>query len=328
MKKIRIIFIFIALIISGYKVKAQQSTLSNNSSYTGIYLNPAFTAMDVFWKATNTYNDYSLGFEDGSKTFFLSVNGPISQAVKNRSSFSTNESGYTSAKQSFNHGLGFYFLFEKFGAQQSYQPTLTYAQHLRLSRKFFIGFGVSAALQSMRYDLSKLNFDQKNDEAYLSLLNDGASCNFLGINAGTLLYSTKFRLGFSMNNLTKGLVRFGGNEKFPEPTIAYSLNIGYKAKVNNQFDMVFAYESMSNLNQNSDHRLNLKMIYDKSFGAGITYRPTKSIGFGVDLRYQNYFLTYTFDYNTSAFSKIAYTGHQLGIKFFFKDIKAFEAYSW
>jgi type IX secretion system PorP/SprF family membrane protein len=192
----------------------------------------------------------------------------------------------------------------------------------------YFGFGLGAGMYSLRYDLTKINLKNNQDQLLYDLSKNGTSCSFLNVNAGLVLYSDRFRIAYSAMNLTKDLVRFEKNELFPAPVRNHTTNLAYKAKINNDFYLISSIESMFTRGISADHRISVNTLYKNFISAGLSYRPQKSMGIMVEARYSRYCFNYVFDYNTSQLSKFGNTGHQLGIKVFLKNINRMESYGW
>lgn len=78
----------------------------------------------------------------------------------------------------------------------------------------------------------------------------------------------------------------------------------------------------------SDNRISASVLFKNTISAGLSYRPTRSIGFTVEARYSRFCIHYMFDVNTSQFEQFGNTAHQIGLKLFMRNVSQMEKFSW
>ena len=196
------------------------------------------------------------------------------------------------------HGVGLQLMNDKIGLFNHQRLAGQYA----IRHKLFGGmlaYGVQVGLLSEKFDGSKLNLEESNDEAFTSSEIDGTA---LDIDFGLYYTHRNWYVGVSGKHLTAPLVRLGETNEL-QIDRTYYLTAGYNIKLRNPFlaiktsalfrtDMV-AYRG--DVTGRLVYTTDKKMMY-----AGVAYSPTNSVTFLIGGNVHGIQLGYSYEVYTSA----------------------------
>ena len=178
------------------------------------------------------------------------------------------------------------------GAFERTEVVLSYALHLPIVNDISLSFGLSSGLNSFSFDESVASVLNENDPVFNAYASGQAS-NQLNINAGTYLYSDRFFIGYSANQILQNDLEIADAEL----TGAGSANLemqhfiigGYNIDLTNDFRLTpnLLVKIVQPNPSFVDFGLNLS--YQQFIYVGMNYRTdealTASLGINV-----NYFL--------------------------------------
>ena len=106
------------------------------------------------------------------------------------------------------HGIGGMVTDRKLGPYELVSANANYAYHLPIGRTLSLGFGTKLGIQNQRIDFTGYTVrDDINDQFYRSLMNASAGNQMMfQMDFGLVLYSDKFNIGISSNNLVQSQV--------------------------------------------------------------------------------------------------------------------------
>lgn len=172
----------IAIAVVGFlalSVSAQQQSLYTNYLLNNYAYNPAVAGAKPYTQANLYYRNQWTGFEGAPKTYLMSLYGPL--------------------KKVKNVALGGMIVSDKAGLITTNTGYLTFAYHVKVTKKTKLGLGVSAGMKQYTVRLYDVKAYDKGDE-YLS----GAStlnANVFDANAGLYFYGERLFLGISSMNM-------------------------------------------------------------------------------------------------------------------------------
>ena len=202
--------VLVAFIFSGIQLFAQED------DYTQYYLNlpavnPAFAGMDDFFSLNagvrEGWNNYGIKNDNSYLSFFGALNNGSRSGRRNNALRTSDPTVFESIqgenKYRRRHGLGGIITSRRVDPYKSIGAFLNYSYHLPLAPNISISFGTRIGYTNQRIDFTGLQVrDDVNDSFYQSLLTAGqGSQNTVLVDFGTVIYSKKFFLGLSSDNL-------------------------------------------------------------------------------------------------------------------------------
>jgi type IX secretion system PorP/SprF family membrane protein len=197
------------------------------------------------------------------------------------------------------HGVGAYVEQDKFGAFSNKAAHASYTIHLKMDRKFHIGFGIAAGVKS--YAITNSIYDV-NDPA---LSNPVAKVVVPEITPGIYLYSKKFIAGISVrnlyaNSLKQGSKKIGANSRLlPNSYITVARKFvsgGYDFIVVPAVHIQTSFVTMPVTN------FNCMVYYRKRVGLGLSYRMHDALTAMIQVRiFSNIVVGFSYDYTISKF---------------------------
>lgn len=301
----KIIYIFILLLVAG-EIHSQQ-----NVQYTQFML-----------------NDYGLNpavAGEGKGIMFM-----VGRRVQWNGFVGAPETNFASVTKSFGkkgykkywHGIGGYVEQDRFGIFSKKAAYGSYTIHLKLSSKYYLGFGIAAGIKSLALTNSIYN---ENDPALMAPLQKVIIPDFI---PGIYLYSKKLFAGVSVRNLYKNTLTQGnkeigtGSKLFPN---AY-ITIGRKY-VSSGYDFIFvpAIHIQTSFVSVPVINLNLMTYYRKRVGVGVSYRVQDAVSAIIQVRiFSNIVIGFAYDYTVSKFK--AAHANSTEIMFGFSPIMSTENY--
>jgi len=207
-------FSAIALSAKGQSVDFTQYYLNNAGN------NPGYTGSEDFldtklsfrqgWNSFNITNNYVYASAytslNNSKRGILRQNG-----LRLSDPEILNQVQSTKAMRR-KHGIGGMVTDRKLGPYELLSASLNYAYHIPVGRRLSLSFGTKFGIQNQRIDFSGFTVrDDVNDQFYQSLMQASAGNQMMfQMDFGTVLYSDKFNIGISTNNLVQS--KAGGEQ--------------------------------------------------------------------------------------------------------------------
>lgn len=285
-----------------------------------LYLNPAFTGMNVCSRVTTNYRNQ---WPELGKTY-------VTYAI----------AGDHSIPQ-YHSGVGVILMTDKLGggALSKTSGSLLYSYELFLNRKWVLRFGAKATESFMTVDYSKeITPTQLENPSSPALGNQNKKAYF-DVSSGFLLYSYRYWVGFSTNHLNRpGQVAINADNNLP---ILLSIHGGTKigvgnfaslkgVKMNEYLSPMFNFVKQGKYNQ-----LDLLLTYTKSYvilGAGYNGFPIEKVytkkgvnhdGLTILMGFKFNRLSggYSYDYSLSKVSSAASSSHEISFSYQFCDFK-------
>lgn len=323
MKKI-ILNIAILLALSG-GIEAQtigQFTMWNQNHYI---VNPAAAGNLDYFDVAVGYRRQWAGIKEAPKTIYATghtvLNRPKTferSALRGSETenLSTYKKGKNLSKPMVKHALGGKISSNEFGAFKKTEATLTYALHLPLFKDVSLSFGLSGGLNNYGLNESRINAIQENDpivNAYLS----GENSNKLNIDAGTYIYSDKFFLGYSANQILQNdldIADVNITSGLSSVEIHHFLIGGYNFDLSNNLRLTPNVIAKSIKNNPESLDFNATLTYKESIYGGLTFRTTDAISLMGGVQLSNLFrMGYAYDYTMSELKAQSNGSHEIFI---------------
>jgi len=156
---------------------AQQLPQFSQYMFNSLHINPGYAGYKDAGYIQGTYRNQWVNFPGAPKTIAFSAD------------FSANE-GQT--------GIGVSVMNDKIGASDNKIALITYARRVQLSRKSFVGLGMSSGVSQYKLDGSMLKMNDLNDAI---LPNGMINKTVPNLNIGFFYHNSDFYLGFSTFNV-------------------------------------------------------------------------------------------------------------------------------
>lgn len=222
------------------------------------------------------------------------------------------------------HGIGGQFKADEYGAFREIAFTGTYAIHVPLSEEVNISLGARIGLSNFSFLPEKaqvLSHVQggANDQTYENFYQGGNSRMFLDMSTGLYLYSNRFFVGISGNQLTQDFVSLGSGQTNFNPMIHLDLMGGFYLNLNEDITLLPAI-SMKYMNPAPPAaQFNLQAEYKEWLWMGLGYRYDDAAiimaGANINERFK---IGYSFDYSTSRFNNFTAGGHEIVLGLMFR----------
>ncbi len=272
-----------------------------------LYLNPALTGAERCTRLVMNYRN---------------------QPYPTFGSFSTYSFSVDTYTDRLNGGVGLHILHDSQGGLLDYtQAGILYAYHGRLSREWFVNFGMQATYINHRLNWSNLVFPDQFNPATGNIVNStaetapsGLSSHNIDFASGIVFYNDDFYGGFSVHHLTQPGIEFFEGEKLP---MRYTLHLGYEffpggRSRRTQSGQVSFSPNLIVQSQGDFHRINYGLYANlQPITAGAWLRQSlsypNSLIFVLGLKQVNYAIAYSYDYSLSGFSGFGGGAHELSV---------------
>ena len=304
-------------------------------AYTQYYLNPAgvnpgFTGME-------DYMDLKLAFRQGWNDFgvrndnlFVSAYGPLGTsrrlAIKRNSlrisSVPALEQEKVARRLRRRHGVGGMMSSRYVGPYSSSNVSVNYAYHLPISKEFTVSLGTKIGYGSQRIDFNGYTVrDEINDLFYQQLkVSSPGNQNSFSLDFGSVIYSSRFYVGFSSTNLIMKYV--GGNNLLSiSSKRQYVLQTAYNFKLSENVILNSGLKLSETYGYDLNWSVNSRIRYKQFIYIGAAYDNVSKISllFGLAAS-KNFSINYSYDHYISNMGSLNVSVHELivGIALFNK----------
>jgi len=282
-------YIFYIFLCAASFTYAQQQTLFTNILVNQYLYNPAYAGAFKGKEFKMGYRQQWSGFDGAPQTFMLS--------------------GYGTLKKKPNMALGGLITNDRSGLLQRTSFYGSYSYHLKITAKVNLGFGVS--LGAVQYNVKI--YDARPYDTDDEFLKDNTlNANAFDANGGFYLYSKRFFLGASSQQLANGKIRWSNTTgKLTPHLYAYT---GYNFVLDKKKEWVVQPSALVRLNSPAPYQLefNLKTIYKDQYwiGGSLRLNSTASflIGCNIDRRFG---VAYAYDYSITDLQKYSNGSHEV-----------------
>jgi type IX secretion system PorP/SprF family membrane protein len=310
-KALFVLGIFIAICLHS---KAQQMPLYSQYVENGFLLNPAMAGSRIYSPLRLTLRQQWAGVDGAPETQALSFNKNLGNkcttcnAMGNPLSRKNRQNGV---------GLGAYLFNDSYGAVTRTGIELSYAYHLRLTRKRFgkagtkLSFGLGGLFYQYKFDKSDIPInDPKYGPDEVSYIPDA--------NFGVYLYNDDYFVGFSAAHLFESSVRLGDNNIDDDLMKRhYYFMAGYTFHLRDLIDLEPSAIVRKTMESDIYYDVSAK-LYINHFWMSASYRSNKQIVGMIGVSYNNYYIGYAYDHYSDNYIADSSNGtHEitLGINF-------------
>ena len=222
------------------------------------------------------------------------------------------------------HGVGGQLTADEYGAFREIGLSGTYAIHVPISEKINISLGARIGISNHTFLAEKAQVlshlqGGPTDQTYQNFSENGYSRMFMDFSTGLYVYSKRFFVGVSGNQLTQDFVRMGSGITNFNPVMHFDLMGGVYFNLNYDLTLMPSL-SLKYMNPAPPvAQLNIQVEYKEWLWMGAGYRFTDAavimLGANINERFK---LGYSFDWSTSRFNNFTSGGHEIVLGLMFR----------
>ena len=311
------------------KTSAQQRPHYTQYVLNNFIINPAVAGIENYTDVKISHRQQWVGLQDAPVTTYLTIHGPLKKsdyAKPTATGFGAsgeNPRGsaywldYTKAEP--HAGIGLTIINDRTGPLNRFAAYGTYAYHLGISDRTSISAGISAGIQNMTLNTSKLDFGSQfavdpavAGTGYLNRLNPD-------INAGVWLYSSDYFVGLAAQQIVPSKLKFSADTlRLSDGRLVPHLFItaGYRLQLSDDVSFLpsamIRYVNPAPLGVD----VNGKLQYRDLAWVGASYRYKDGFAGMVGLNISNTLnVGYSYDLTTSRLNTVSRGTHEILIGF-------------
>jgi len=318
----KIVSIIVVYIMAGFSLNAQmvsQYTMWNQNHYL---VNPAAAGNLNYTDVGIGYRKQWTGVKNAPQTFYATIHSVLNKpktfersALRISSSQNRSYRG-RGGKKMLKHALGANLSTNEFGAFKNSSVLVSYALHLPIYNDLRLSFGVSGGLNNYGFDESRAIAAENNDPIYEAYV-QGENSNKVNANSGIYLYSDRFFVGYSANQLLQNNLELADIQTTSEESnlkIHHFVIGGYHFDLTNDFRLTPTV-MIKKLDPNPiSYDINLTLSYRQEIYIGVANRGEDAISVMLGMQLNNYMkFGYSYDYTISELSERSTGSHELFI---------------
>jgi len=197
------------------------------------------------------------------------------------------------------------------------QFSVSGAYHLPITRKLMLAFAPTVTYTNLQVDVEGMELIRPGDPAYNQYLQNGGSSNFLGLDAAVVLYSRRFSVGFTAEQLAWWTL--ADNDLDEDIQSHIFVTTDYKFRVSDDWEIRPTVNAKLGKNIPSTFDLYARADYRDTFWFGAGYRTSKMwiAMIGVHLKDSIRF-GYSYDTGVIDISNISKGSHEIYLSYTFK----------
>ncbi len=317
MKSIKTIFLGVFTIISINGAFGQQMPQYSQYLRNQFMINPGSAGIYNFTDITLSGRMQWVGFENAPITSYASFTKVIGkEKVIYNPSLRTGSGPVKNPDiktGKFKQAIGGQLVTDQYGAFSKLNLSGTYAIHIPMSKSVNLSFGAKLGYNNNSFNRNKaVALNQGTDQVYQEFTNTNLNRNLINIGSGLYLYSNKFFLGLSAENLTKDMIAFGSGVINFDTKIHTNITGGYKLKLNSNLTLTpsFLVQYMSPSPMST--AVSMQLEFKEWLWCGLSYRNKDAVIGMLGMNISNRFkLGYSYDFSVSRFNSVASGGHEL-----------------
>lgn len=292
-------------------------------------INPAVAGIENYTDVKISHRHQWVGIDGAPVTTYLTIHGPLKRSDYERETATSfhaageNPRGkaywqdYTKAEP--HAGIGLTILNDRTGPLNRFAAYGTYAYHIGISERTSLAAGISAGVQNLSLNSSKLDYANSFQvdptvagSGYLNRLSPD-------INAGLWLYSADYFVGLAMQQIVPSKLKFSDNtvSLVEGRLIPHTfLSAGYRFFLSDDFSLLpstlIKYVNPTPVSFD----VNAKLQYQDFLWAGASYRYQDGFAAMVGINISNSLnIGYSYDYTTSNLNSVSHGTHEIVVGF-------------
>jgi len=320
--------LWVALSLISIKVVAQQQPHYTQYVMNQYIINPAITGIENYTDIKFSHRHQFVGFEGAPVTSYFTAHKSFggSNMKGNATGFSVEEGGNARGKNYWDqytaadahHGIGIQVVNDKMGPLSNLSAALTYAYHIGLTNQTSFSAGFGLGINQMTLDANKVDFGKISVDP--AVYSSGELKKIRpNISAGVYLYSAKYFLGVSAQQVVPQRVQFGSDSvDYKENNILPHLfmTAGYRMLVGDDFNFIPSVMIKYMKPVPAQFEFNAKLQYRDMAWIGASYRSTDAfagmLGFNLSNKVM---MGYSYDYTTSNLNNFSRGSHEFLLGF-------------
>lgn len=323
--------IILLLILSASWVQAQQVGRYSMYMQNFYAVNPAAAGLEDQLDATLGYRQQWLGFDHSPQNYFVSANMPLSKEYRSPAASSLRISDPSAYDTQLPKGrksksaVGAMVNVNQYGAFRYTQAYGTYAFHLPVTRKINISFGGNVGINAYAIDQNLIELEMPNDSYFDQVLADAQqNSTLLDIDVGFMVYSKKFFVGYSSEQLLGNNVSFGSGSNYGDLLVHHRLLFGRTFRVSRDVKLIpngFVYFTKDGM---LSVEANMRVDFRDQLWGGLSYRHQDAIVPMIGMYINDQIkLGYAYDINISVIRQYVPSGsHEIMFGFMFGNKRA------
>lgn len=287
----KINFLIVAIMLTGFIVRAQQDAQYTQYMYNTINVNPAYAGSRGTTSIFILHRTQWVGMDGAPVTNAASINMPINNS---------------------NLGLGISFVNDRIGPTEENAGSIDLSYTIPTSDTFKLSFGIKATANLFNLDVNKLNPQHQGDIQFQNLSN-----NFTpNIGAGLYLHSEQSYLGVSIPN-------FFETKRYDDNSVAINKErMNFYLIGGHVFDLSpslkFKPAFLAKMVEGSPLQLDVSgnVMLNNKFLAGVAWRWSASVSAMVGFQAtDNWFIGYGYDLETTKLANYNSGSHELFLRY-------------
>ncbi|MCJ8208936.1 type IX secretion system membrane protein PorP/SprF [Mucilaginibacter sp. RS28] len=320
----RKIYIFVALCLLTVSVYSQQKPQYTQYVFNNYLLNPAVSGIENYLDVKAGYRRQWTGLDGAPVTTYLTANMPIGAKFIDGDATAMPAAGGTnplsrSYTQEYmaaepHHGVGLMVVGDRTGPITQTTINATYAYHLGLAPKLNLAVGVSAGINNIGLDRSKIQLGDFADDPAIANSNVSQIKPDLGM--GVWLYSADYYVGASAQQLLKQNLYFSTNGAYNQSQTVphFFFTAGVKLYVTD--DITFMPSVLVKVINPvpTTFDINGKLAFRDRFWIGAAYRRNDAVAAIAGINISSLInVGYSYDFTTSALRTVSNGTHEIVI---------------
>jgi type IX secretion system PorP/SprF family membrane protein len=318
----------VVVLVTGSSVSAQQRPHYTQYVLNNFIINPAVAGIENYTDVKLSHRHQWVGLDGAPVTTYFTIHAPLKKSDYERETATTihakgeNPRGeaywdsYTAPEP--HGGIGFTILNDKTGPLSRFSAAGTYAYHTSLSAKTSLSLGISAGVQMMNLNTSKLDFGPVNVDPAVAGSGELKKIK-PDISAGVWLYSRDYFLGVAAQQIVPVKLSFANDSVTTQTGKLVPhlfLSAGYRLFLTDDISLLpstlIKYIKPSPVSFD----VNLKLQYQDFVWVGASYRNQDGFAgmLGVNFN-SNINIGYSYDITTSRLNTVSRGTHEIQIGF-------------
>jgi len=311
----RILQILVLSFIFG-AASAQQVPMYSQYVMNGFLINPSFAGRDGYTSVNLTVRQQWVGLAGSPATYAASFQTRVLKTSYILKS-STVRKKITRPTKGGRVGAGGYVFNDRNGIMKRTGFQGAYAYHIPMKRSYDgyprdLAFGLG--LTAYQYAIDTEGFLYKYDDPYLNSYD--RSMFIPDFNFGASFTTSRFFVGFSMTNLTRGTLALGNsNADRSEELGHYFLTGAVKIPLNRDWLLEPAgfIKSSDMFLTAAQADISARIYYRSDFWGGVSYRTGDAVIGMIGFRYDKFFFAYAIDFTVTDIRQESFGTHEISL---------------
>lgn len=288
----------LVLLLLPFLGHAQQRPQYSNYVMNNYLLNPAVGGSYTYWNAKVGHREQWAGMDGAPSTSFVSIHGPLNHPEARKRTIRYKNKGH--------HGIGGYAYFDRLGPLSWSGVYVSYAYHVRLSRKYTLSSGAFVGLKQFQIDGGNIKFVE---DKYDNLVSQGINTSILPDGSlGAFLYSQEMFVGISVNQIFQSNLNYksaDGSTSNAKLNNHYFITAGYKFALSTSWHFAPSVMIKYMRPAPTTFDVNFRFLYEDFLWLGVLYRDKNAMSFTAEYVF-NHTLEVAYAYDYDVFNQLKY----------------------